>query len=69
MAGSIGAAEGHPLLSASLIAGTTSCRSPITAYVALVTIGASASVLIARITFDDAQPAQCWMAPLMPQGM
>ncbi len=33
----------------ALIAGTTSCRSPITAYVALVTIGASGSVLIARM--------------------
>lgn len=53
----------------SMIAGTTSCMSPITAYVALVTIGASASVLIARMVFELAQPAQCWMAPLMPQGM
>ena len=51
------------------MAGTTSCMSPMTAYVALVTIGASGSVLIARITFADEQPAQCWIAPLMPHGM
>ena len=53
----------------SLMAGTTSCRSPITAYVARVTIGASGSVLIARMCFADEQPAQCWMAPLIPHGM
>ena len=53
----------------ALIAGTTSCRSPITAYVALVTIGASASVLMARMFLAEAQPAQCWIAPLIPQGM
>ena len=53
----------------ALIAGTTSCRSPITACVALVTIGASGSVLIARIALALLQPAQCWMAPLMPHGM
>ena len=40
-----------------------------TAYVALVTIGASASELMARMFLADAQPAQCWMAPLMPHGM
>ena len=55
-------------LISSLIAGTTSCRSPMTAYVALVTIGASASELIARMVFADEQPAQCWIAPLMPHG-
>src|SRR4029079_1095343 len=53
----------------ALIAGTTSCRSPITACVALVTIGASGSVLIARMLLADEHPAQCWMAPLMPRGM
>ena len=41
-----------------MIAGTTSCRSPITAYVALVTIGASASVLMARMFFADEQVGQ-----------
>ena len=56
-------------LISALIAGTTSWRSPITAWVALVTIGASGSVLIARMAFALLQPAQCWMAPLMPQGM
>jgi hypothetical protein len=55
--------------SSALIAGTTSCRSPITAYVALVTIGASGSVLMARMFLADEQPAQCWIAPLMPHGM
>jgi hypothetical protein len=53
----------------ALIAGTTSCMSPITAYVAFVTIGASSSELIATIVLELAQPAQCWMAPLMPHGM
>ena len=53
----------------ALMAGTTSCRSPITACVALVTIGASGSVLIARIALALLHPAQCWMAPLIPQGM
>ena len=43
--------------------------SPMTAYVALVTIGALSSLLIARIVFELEQPAQCWIAPLMPQGM
>src|SRR4029079_16435271 len=56
-------------LISALIAGTTSCRSPITAYDALVTIAASGSVLIARMLLADEQPAQCWMAPLMPRGM
>ena len=53
----------------ALMAGTTSCRSPMTAYVALVTIGASGSVLIARMFLALLQPAQCWIAPLMPHGM
>ena len=53
----------------SLIAGTISCMSPTTAYVARVIIGASGSVLIARIVFDAEQPAQCWIAPEMPHGM
>ena len=52
----------------SVMAGRTSCMSPTTAYVARVIIGASGSVLIARITFELAQPAQCWIAPEMPQG-
>ena len=43
--------------------------SPMTAYVALVTIGAFSSVLIATIVLELEQPAQCWMAPLIPQGM
>ena len=66
-----GVLEPYPLrrLISSLIAGTISWRSPMTAYVALVTIGASASELMARMFFADAQPAQCWMAPLMPHGM
>ena len=29
-------------------------------------MGASASLLMATITFDDDMPARCWMAPLMP---
>ena len=64
-------ADRHPRrrLISALIAGTTSCRSPITAYVALVTIGASASVLMARMFLALEQPAQCWMAPLIPHGM
>jgi len=52
-----------------LTAGMISWRSPITAYVARVTIGASASELMARMVFADEHPAQCWMAPLMPHGM
>ena len=56
-------------LISALIAGTISCRSPITACVALVTIGASGSELMARIAFALLQPAQCWIAPLMPHGM
>jgi hypothetical protein len=31
-------------------------------------IGASASLLIATMTFEDDMPAMCWMAPLMPQA-
>lgn len=42
--------------------------SPITAYRALVTIGASASVLTAMMVRADEHPAQCWIAPLMPQA-
>ncbi|WP_269087402.1 hypothetical protein [Serinicoccus sp. CUA-874] len=42
--------------------------SPTTAYRALVTMGASASVLTAMMVLDELQPAQCWMAPLMPQA-
>ena len=33
------------------------------------TIGASRSVLIARILFAPLQPTQCWIAPLMPHAM
>ena len=32
-------------------------------------VGASGSVLMARMFFAEEQPAQCWMAPLIPQGM
>jgi len=32
-------------------------------------IGASASVLIARIRFAARAPTMCWIAPLMPQAM
>ena len=67
--GPLQACQSRRLRSSSLIAGTTSCMSPTTAYVALVIIGASASVLIAMITLELAHPAQCWMAPLMPHGM
>ena len=52
-----------------MMAGRTACRSPITAYVARVTIGASRSVLMARIALADEQPTMCWIAPLMPQAM
>src|SRR5437867_4029664 len=31
-------------------------------------MGASASLLIATMYFDDDMPARCWMAPLMPQA-
>ena len=43
--------------------------SPITAYAARDMIGASGSLLIARIRFADLQPTMCWIAPLMPQAM
>ncbi|MGP0104628.1 hypothetical protein [Rhodoblastus sp.] len=57
------------LRSSALIAGTISCRFPITAQSALARIGASGSSLIARILFAPLQPAMCWVAPLIPQAM
>src|SRR4051812_42580316 len=54
--------------SAAVIAGITSCRSPITAYSAWEMIGASGSVLTAMIRFAPLQPAMCCVAPLMPQA-
>ena len=53
----------------AMIAGRTACRSPMTAYVARVTIGASRSVLMARIALAERAPTMCWIAPLMPQAM
>jgi hypothetical protein len=51
------------------IAGTTVCRSPITAYAARDMIGASGSLLMTRIRFAARQPTMCRIAPLMPQEM
>ncbi len=53
----------------ALMAGTTACRSPITAYAARDMIGASGSVLITRIALAALQPTMCWIAPLIPQAI
>src|SRR5262245_24871178 len=59
-----------PLLrSSATIAGTISCRSPITAQSARATIGAFWSLLITRILFAPLQPTMCWIAPLTPHAM
>ena len=36
---------------------------------ATLKIGASASLLIATITYESYIHARCWIAPLMPQAM
>ncbi len=50
------------------IAGTTSWRSPMTAYPALATMLASGSRLTAMMFFAVIAPTQCWIAPEMPQA-
>ena len=55
--------------SSATIAGTISCRSPITAQSARATIGAFWSLLITRIRFAPLQPTRCWIAPLTPHAM
>src|SRR5205085_4288884 len=60
----------EPLLrSSATIAGTISCRSPITAQSARATIGAFRSLLITRIRFAPLHPTMCWIAPLTPHAM
>ena len=65
-----GTGEGQAFIffAASVRAGTTWNRSPQIPYVATLKIGASGSLLIATITFDEPIPARCWMAPEMPQA-
>lgn len=52
----------------SVIAGTTTCRSPITAYPALVTMLASLSMLMAMMFLLAIAPTQCWIAPEIPHA-
>ena len=54
---------------ASVIAGTIWKRSPTMPYVATLKIGASGSLLIATMTFDEPIPARCWIAPETPHAM
>ena len=53
----------------TVIAGTTSWRSAITAWSAFVTMFASPSVLMARMCLLAIAPTQCCTAPLMPHAM
>src|SRR5262245_38158747 len=55
-------------LSAATSAGITSPRSPTTASSACARIGAPGSVLTTTMCLAPAQPAMCWMAPLIPQA-
>src|SRR5262249_51224784 len=50
-------------------AGTISNASPTMPKSAILKIGASASLLIATITFEVRMPARCWIAPEMPTAM
>src|ERR1051326_7953325 len=53
----------------SVSAGTIWKRSPTTPRSATRKIGASGSLLIATMCFDDDIPARCWIAPEMPAAI
>ncbi len=68
--GRAGVCARQPLavLTASVSFGTTSKRSPTTPRFATSKIGASGSLLIAMMKFDDFMPTRCWIAPEMPHA-
>jgi hypothetical protein len=49
--------------------GRTFIASPIIPYCAASNIGASLSVFIATIYFDELIPARCWVAPEIPTAI
>ena len=56
-------------LNSLVSAGTISKMSPTMPYVATLKMGASGSLLIARMTFDDCIPMRCCIWPLIPHAM